>query len=455
MSSNELGSRYQQASRETRLVNDIAEMLATIRRVSEGKYLEALALLQQARVPTAIGRLRQTNLLTLQAGHTLLTGFMAEALRVASIELPIYQRATLDLAGIDGGVGAATTVPFSMIGADGNLYDAFVAIGTTNDLIMAAFEQNNPSGTTTNLVEVQAGAIATGIVTKRHDQEVFVRSVQAANHFIYPCSINNTGVPVVGAAINGTTLTAIGDNRPVTRDYFDGQYLWVVTQDTVATSIRIHKVNVATGAQEGYRTITATAVGVGPVIVFAYGNSAVAIVEDVAGVLRATYFSIADGSGAGASSTAASGTALRTPGANELTAASLFISAPFAPVGGVPSGLRMFLVHDGTDPSEPVQRVDIYPALGAAGNVSTGILGFNALAVGGEAAISADGEHILAVDDTANLVALYDVTQGQELKIVATTWLGAVVQMGASTVGPILVNVTQGGAETLIAVGVR
>jgi len=455
MSSNELGSRYQLASRETRLVNDIAEMLATIRRVSEGKYLEALALLQQARVPTAITRLRQTNLLTLQAGHALLTGFMAEAVRVADVEVPSYQRATLDVAGIDGGLTATTTVPFSMLGADGNIYDAFVAIGATNDLIFAAFEQNNPSGTTTNLVQVEAGATATGIVSKRHDQEVFVRSVQAASHFIYPCSINNTGVPVVGAAINGATLTAIGDDRPVSRDYFDGQYLWCVTQDTVGTSIRIHKVNVATGAEEGYRTITACAVGVGPVAIFAHGDAAVAIVEDAAGVLRATYFSIADGSGAGASTAAAAGTALQTPATNELLASSLFISAPFAPVAGIPTGIRLFLVPDGTDPSEPVQRVDIYPAQGAAGNVSSGIMGFNAMAVGGEAVISSDGEHILAIDDTANLVALYDVTQGQELKIVATTWLGAVVQLGQSTVGPILVNVTQGGAETLLALGVR
>src|SRR5690606_35576499 len=120
------------------------------------------------------------------------------------------------------------------------------------------------------------------------------------------------------------------------------------------------------------------------------GDDAVAIVEDAAGVLRATYFSIADGSGAGASTAAAAGTALQTPATNELLASSLFISAPFAPVAGIPTGIRLFLVPDGTDPSEPVQRVDIYPAQGAAGNVSSGIMGFNAMAVDGEAVISSD-----------------------------------------------------------------
>lgn len=455
MSSNELGSRYQLASRETRLVNDIVEMLATIRRVSEGKYLEALALLQQARVPTSASRLRQTNLLTLQAGHALLTGFISEAVRVAQLDMPAYQRATLDVTNIDAGLTAATTVPFTMIGADGNRYDAFVAIGATNALIFAAFEQNNPSGTTTNLVQVEAGATATGIVSKRNDREVFVRSVQAASHFVYPCSINALGVPVVGAAINGVTLTAIGNDRPLSRDYFDGQYLWVVTQSTAGPSIRVHKINVATGAEEGYRSITACAVGVGPVALFAHGDDAVVIVEDAAGVLRATYFSIADGSGAGASTAAAAGTALQTPAPNELLASSLFISAPFAPVGGTYTGLRMFLMPDGTDPSEPVQRVDIYPALGAAGNVQTGIMGRNDIVVGAEAAITADGEHIIAIDDTANLAVLYDVTQGEELKVTSVVFLTTVVQLAPVTVGPVLANVTQAAAETILAIGVR
>ena len=36
-----------------------------------------------------------------------------------------------------------------------------------------------------------------------------------------------------------------------------------------------------------------------------------------------------------------------------------------------------------------------------------------------------------------------------------TLMLTTVIQMGASTVGPILVNVTQGGAETILALGVR
>jgi len=456
MSSNELGSRYQLASRETRLVNDIVEMLATIRRVSEGKYLEALALLQQARVPTGASKLRQTNLLTLQAGHALLTGFLAEAVRVASLDIPAYQRATLDVAGIDAGLTAAATIPFTMIGADGNIYDAFVSIGTTNDLIFAAFEQDNPSGTTTNLVEVEAGAIATGIVTKRHDQEVFVRSVQAASHFIYPCSIDNTGAPVVGAAINAVTLTAIGNDRPITRDYVDGQYLWCVTQLTAGPSIRVHKVNLATGVEEGYVTVTACEVGVGPVAVFAHGDDAVVLVEDAAGVVRARYFSIADGSGAGTSTAAAAGTAIRTPLVAEVTPTSLLISAPFSPVAGVNTGLRLFLMPQASA-SEPIQRFDIFPAQGAAGNVSSGIRGLNAVVpgAGGEVAISADGEHIVAVDDAANLIVLYDVTQGEELKVADALLLTLVVQMGAVTVGPILVNVTQGGAETLVALGVR
>jgi len=457
MSSNELGSRYQLASRETRLVNDIVEMLATIRRVSEGKYLEALALLQQARVPTGASKLRQTNLLTLQAGHALLTGFLAEAVRVASLDIPAYQRATLDVTALDGGLTAATTIPFTMIGADGNIYDAFVAIGATSALLFAAFEQNNPSGTTTNLAAVEAGATATGIVSKRHDQEVLVRSVQTASHFIYPCSIDNTGAPVVGAAINGATLTAIGDDRPITRDYTDGQYLWCVTQNTVGVSLRVHKVNLTTGVEEGYFSVTACAVGVGPCMVFANGDDAVVIVEDAAGVLRARYATVADGSGAGASATAASGTALQTPGTNELLATSVLVSAPFAPVAGVNTGIRMFLAHDGTDTSEPTQRLDIYPALGAAGNVSSGIKGLNSVVpgAGGEVAISADGEHVVAVDDAANLIVLYDVTQGEELKVADALLLTLVVQMGAVTVGPILVNVTQAGAETLIALGVR
>jgi hypothetical protein len=455
MSSNELGSRYQTASRETRLVNDIVEMLATIRRVSEGKYTEALALLQQARVPTAVNKLRQTNLLVLQAGHALLSGFVAEAVRVASMEIPAYQRATLDVAGMDGGLTATSTIPFTMLGADGNIYDAFVAIGTASALIFGAFPQNNRTGTTTNFDQVQAAATATGIVSKRHDQEVFVRSVLAANHFIFPCSINNLGVPVAGAAINGATLTSVGNDRPITRDYFDGQYLWCITQSTAGPSIRVHKVNVATGVQEGYRTITACAGGVGPCMVFANGSTAVVVVEDAAGVLRATYFSIADGSGAGASSAASAGTALRTPLVNELEASSLLISAPFAPVGGVYTGVRIFAAHDGGDTHEALQRLDIYPALGAAGNVSTGILGVKTMAVGGEAAITADGEHIVAIDDTANFIALYDVTNGQELKVVSTAWFTTIIQLAPVSVGPVLANVTLAAAEHILAIGVR
>lgn len=455
MSSNELGSRYQLASRETRLVNDIAEMLATIRRVSEGKYIEALALLQQARVPTSISKLRQTNLLTLQAGHALLGGFLAEAIRVATLEAPSYQRAVLDTTVIDGGLGAGTTIPFSMMGADGNIYDSFVGIGATNDLIFGAYEQDNSSGTTTNFVQVEAGATLTGVLSKLHDQQAFIRSVQNASHFIYPLTINNLGVPVVGAAVNGATLTAIGDDLPVARDYTDGQYLWCVTQLTAGPSIRIHKINLADGTEEGYVTITACAVGVGPVAIFAYGDDAVAIVEDAAGVLRARYFSIADGSGAGALTAAATGTALQTPGGNELNASSLFISAPFSPVVGVNTGLRMFLAHDGTDPSEPTQRVDIFPAEGAAGNVSAGIKGLNTMVVGGEAAVTHDGEHIIAFDDTANRIALYDVTQGEELKVLNSVWFGAVLQVGQVTAGPVLVNTTQAAGETILAVGVR
>jgi len=456
MTTNELGSRYQVASREKQLVQHINQTLATIRSISENKYFEALAMLQAAGLPTSTIRLNQVSPAVLRSGYELLTNFLADAAHVASIDAPAYWRAPIDVTAMDGGLTATSFIPFSLYGADGNIYDAFMANGATSGMIFGAYEQSNKTGSTTNFIQIQVSATDFGHATLLSDREVIMRAFRAGSMGIHRCGIDASGAPVINSTVIANLVNIVGINRPNSRDYTDGRYLWCVTQSTVGVSIRVHKINLATGVEEGYRTITATAAGVGVSAVFAYGDDAVVLVEDAAGVVRATYFTIADGSGAGASSTAAAGTALQTPGTNEVLSDSILMSAPFSKdAGGVYTGLRLFLTQDGTDPSEAQQRIDIYPAQGAAGNVQADILGYNLSEAAGATAITRDGRYLLVFDGGMPSISLYDVERGEELQTFAILAITSVVRVVSANASHILVNTTQGAGETVLAVKVN
>jgi len=454
MSTNPLGSQLKLASREDRLAQEIVQMLSTIRRASEGKFLEATALLSRARVPVRESRLRVADLPTLQAGHLLLTGFVDEALRTRSLTVPSRVRGPLDVAGMDGGLTAASTELFTLEGADGAVYDAFVSHGTTSDSLFGAFGSGDLGGTTTNFAQIQAGDAVQPIVSLQTNRTALARCTQAAAFNVFPCTIDSTGSVAVGAAIGG--LTGVGTDRPVTRDYTDGRYLWCITQDTVGTQIRLHKLNLSDGTEEGYETITATAAGVGPVAVFAFGDDAVVVVEDSGGVLRANYITIADGAGAGAGVAATAGTALQTPGGDELE--NPLVSAPFDDVGGLPSGLRLFLDPETIPSSEPQQRIDIYPAEGAAGNVQTSILGLNGFRTGGDVGVSGSGRNIVAIDDAADDIAvLYDVVNGEQLAVQDLGKFVAAIDRVApvSVNDQILLNATYATVEQILEVSIE
>ena len=454
MSNNELGSRYQVASREKKLIQSITQTLATIRSISESKYFEAIAMVQAAGLPTSTVRLNRVSPDILRSVQELLTSFLADAAHVVSLDAPSYWRATMDTA-MDGGIVATSFIPFTMYGADGNLYDAFMANGTTSGMIFGAYEQTNKTGSTTNFIQIQATATDFGKATLLNDREVIMRAFRAGATGVHICGIDATGAPVILRTVNAN-LTAVGTDRPQARDYTDGRYLWCCTQSVSTTAVRIHKVNLTTGAEEGYRDITATLAGVGTYAIFANGDDAVIVIGDVAGVTRATYFSIADGSGAGASSAAAAGTALQSPLGNDFLAGTLMTSAPFArDSGGIPTGLRIFASNDGTDPAEAQQRIDIYPALGAAGNVQADILGYNFGSPGAETTITADGRYVLAFDDGNAILIVYDVDRGEELKVVNAVTFGTVVRVGQANASHILVNTFQNGGEMVLAVKVN
>ena len=115
--SNPLRDRFQIASREDQLIQEILQLLATVRRVSEGKFLEATALMASARVPVRASKLRSAALPTLRAGHLILKSFVEEALRTRSLTVP--EPVSFALAG--SGTGAVTGFEFDVL--------AFRAVG--------------------------------------------------------------------------------------------------------------------------------------------------------------------------------------------------------------------------------------------------------------------------------------------------------------------------------------
>ncbi len=450
-----LGSRLMDvSSREELAIHEISSMMNTVRRTSEGKYAELLNLFAQARIPVRPNRLRSSSLPVLNVARTILIGFITDALRDKTVDLPSRTRNYLDISGIDGGVTTAITDPFRIEAADGNTLDAFATISTANGLTVGAFKATELGGTTTNVVNLQATDTTSPVVTLLSSRTALVRSTRGTAENIFRVTVDSSQ-DVQSASVTSSAITAVGTVITGLRsDYTDSNYVWCQTRN--ATSIRVHKINLDTGTEEGYAEVSGCDTSL-PAALVANGDDVVLVAQaSSAGDTHAVFLSIADGSGVTAPVAVTTGTQLQIGGSVEVDELGVF--APIMSEGStIVDGLRLFASPVGTNSPHPVQAFDIFPALGGIGIVQNAVQGLNNIA-DDFVAVSGSGEHILVADPTGSgFGCLYNV---RERRQVATFEITGVINaiLSPYTVTPddhMLLMTGASGAEIIAEVSVK
>lgn len=474
---NPLGTRYQFASREDRLASDIIAGIETVRRMSDGKYQELVALLAVARLTSNTARIRTSPLPQLQATWALLQGFIDDANSSRTIQLPSRCRPNLP-ANINGAAATyATAVPFTLARADGVVQDCLVTHNAQPDVVLATWLPANQTGTPSNTAVMWATpnvALATDLgiltVTKLTDSSaiVRVRGSVAADNRIYTVTLTAAGVIQSTLLLDLTTALA-GATAAALRDYTDGTVYWCVTMDAAGAG-RLHRIQldapVATDYQR-FTGMTAHASQEHHAVVFAYGDSWSFIARKTGAGLYHVVGTLAEGGATPAAIAIDAVTVtmlLPTQNAIATGLTNTLVSAPIASeTGGSPYKFRLFL-HPAVVATDGMAVVTIDKTAGATAALQTTIdytqpslvdvIDVSPSAGARDIVVSADHRTILAVDDVGNMAAVYDVEAGAQTQVLATDmWLTAFLNSSDCFVNEPLALVTFAGATRLVEIG--